>query len=66
MTDDATYVVMTETQKEMVAEVRSQYEQRRKELATIGVDIDTQKGRMACWMPFEMLREAFKGEPPTK
>lgn len=66
MNDDATQVVMTETQQELLNEVRTQYERRQEQYKEAGGDPDTRQGNLTCYLPFEMLREAFKGEPPEK
>ena len=66
MTDDATDVVMTETQKELLKEIKDQYERSQEYYRDTGGKPEARKGWLTAHLPFELLREAFKGEPPVK
>jgi hypothetical protein len=64
--DEVTQVVMTETQKELLNEIHTQYKRRVAKLIHDGVDPLKTRGNLTLHIPYEMLREAFVGEPPVK
>lgn len=64
--DEVTHVVMTETQKELLAEIHTQYKRKLVKLINDGVDPLKSRGNLTLHLPYEMLREAFVGEPPVK
>jgi hypothetical protein len=64
--DEVTRLVMTETQKELLNEIHTQYKRRVVKLIDEGVDPRQTRGNLTLHIPYEMLREAFAGEPPVK
>lgn len=66
MSDEATKIVMTETERDLLNEVRDQYEKKTQYFKESGGNPSTRTGKMICHIPYEMLREAFEGQPPLK
>jgi len=64
--DEVTRLVMTETQRELLNEIHTQYKRRVVKLIGDGVDPQKTRGNLTLHIPYEMLREAFVGEPPVK
>jgi hypothetical protein len=64
--DDVTQVVMSESQRELLEEVQVQYARKMKQFTEAGGDPSKRKGNLTCHLPWEMCREAFEGEPPSK
>jgi hypothetical protein len=62
-TDPVEQIVMTEMQKELLDEVLSQYLRKLKWFQEMNLQV---QGSLTCFLPFELLKEAFEGVPPPK